>query len=276
VNYPPRGIGDTSVERLGTHALAKGGRFWQAIERVDSLDDIPTAARAGCKSLERAIGDLRKRLVIDRAPASVAGRELCEKVGIYADLNESSGSPQIAARRKGNLEALLNTLSKRETRVREKGNDETAERELMGFLQALTLNLSEEQEDTTDRVTLSTLHGSKGLEFDYVFLLGVEEGFLPHNRTLDTKATDAMSQDIEEERRLFYVGITRAREKLVMSKCKNRMMRGKPGPRPPSRFLADIPEELLEIFDIKGDPALETAKMGEQAENLLAMLEGLG
>ena len=66
------------------------------------------------------------------------------------------------------------------------------------------------------------------------------------------------------------------REKLVMSKCKNRMMRGKPGPRPPSRFLADIPEELLEIFDIKGDPALETAKMGEQAENLLAMLEGLG
>ncbi|MBL9111821.1 MAG: UvrD-helicase domain-containing protein [Myxococcales bacterium] len=276
LNYPPRGIGDTSVERLGTHALAKGWTLWQTIERVDSLDDIPTAARAGCKSLERAIGDLRKRLVIDRAPASVAGRELCERVGIYADLNESSGSPQIAARRKGNLEALLNTLSKRETRVREKGNDETAERELMGFLQALTLNLSEEQEDTTDRVTLSTLHGSKGLEFDYVFLLGVEEGFLPHNRTLDTKATDAMSQDIEEERRLFYVGITRAREKLVMSKCKNRMMRGKPGPRPPSRFLADIPEELLEIFDIKGDPALETAKMGEQAENLLAMLEGLG
>ncbi len=276
LNYPPRGIGDTSVERLGLHALAKGWTLWQTIERVDTLDDIPNGARAGCKQLERAVGDLRKRLIIDRAPASVAGRELCERVGLYADLDESSGSPQVAARRKGNLESILRTLEKRETRVREKGNDETAERELMGFLQALTLNLDDEQEDTSDRVTLSTLHGSKGLEFDYVYLIGVEEGFLPHTRTLESKATDAAPQDIEEERRLFYVGITRAREKLVMSKCKYRALRGKPTPRVPSRFLADIPEELLEIFDVKGDPGLDTAKMSAAGDNLLAMLEGLG
>lgn len=276
LNYPPRGIGDTSVERLGMHALAKGWTLWQTIERVDSLDDIPTAARAGCKQLERTVADLRKRLVIDRVPASVAARELCENVGIFRDLDESSGSPQVAARRKGNLESMINTFNKREIRVREKGNDETAERELMAFLQALTLNLDDNQEDTTDRVTLSTLHGSKGLEFDYVFLIGVEEGFLPHNRTLDAKATDAAPQDIEEERRLFYVGITRAKEKLVMSKCKHRALRGKPTPRPPSRFLADIPDELVEVFDIKGDPSLDTNKMGENAQNLLAMLEGLG
>jgi len=276
LNYPPRGIGDTSVERLGLHSLAKGWTLWQTIERVDTLDDIPTAARAGCKQLERAVGDLRKRLVIDRAPASIAGRELCERVGIFADLDESSGSPQVAARRKGNLESILKTLGKRENTVREKGKDETAERELMGFLQALTLNLDDEQEDTSDRVTLSTLHGSKGLEFDRVFLIGVEEGFLPHNRTLESKSTDAAPQDIEEERRLFYVGITRAREKLVMSKCKYRPMRGKPTPRAPSRFIADIPDELLEVFDIKAEVGLDVAKMGENAENLLAMLEGLG
>lgn len=84
-------------------------------------------------------------------------------------------------------------------------------------------------------------------------MIGVEEGFLPHNHTLESKSTDAAPQDIEEERRLFYVGITRAREKLVMSKCKYRPMRGKPTPRAPSRFLADIPDELLDVFDIKAE-----------------------
>lgn len=276
LNYPPRGIGETSVERLGLHAVAKGWTLWQAIERVDALDGIPSAAREGCKKLESAVGQLRKRLVIDRVPASVAGRELCEAVGMYADLDASSTSPQVAARRKGNLESILRTFEKREMRVKEKGNDETAERELMAFLQALTLNLSDDEEDTTDRVTLSTLHGSKGLEFDHVFLIGVEEGFLPHTRTLEERATDASQQDIEEERRLFYVGITRAREKLVLSKCKARPMRGKPTPRTPSRFLSDIPVDLLETFEVKEDTAASLAKMGEQADNLLAMLEGLG
>ncbi|HQY61068.1 MAG: UvrD-helicase domain-containing protein [Myxococcales bacterium] len=276
LNYPPRGIGETSVERLGLHAVAKGWTLWQAIERVDALDGVPSAAREGCKKLERAVGQLRKRLVVDRVPASTAGRELCEAVGIYGDLDASSTSPQVAARRKGNLDSILRTLEKREVRVREKGDDETAERELMSFLQALTLNLGDDEEDTSDRVTLSTLHGSKGLEFDHVFLIGVEEGFLPHTRTLDARATDASQQDIEEERRLFYVGITRAREKLVLTKCKARALRGKPTPRTPSRFLSDIPEELLETFVVKEDPAASLAKMGEHGDNLLAMLEGLG
>ncbi len=276
LNYPPRGIGDTSVERLGLHALAKGWTFWQTIERVDTLDDIPEAARKGCKALERIIGDLRKRLIIERVPASVAARELCTSAGIFADLDASSTSPQVATRRKSNLESILNTFAKRENREREKGNDATAERELSSFLQALTLNLDDGPEDTSDRVTLSTLHGSKGLEFDYVFLLGVEEGFLPHTRTLESKSTDASPADIEEERRLFYVGITRAKEKLYMSKCKARSMRGKPAARPPSRFLADIPDEMLELEDIKAEVGLDTQKMAENAENFLAMLDSIG
>ncbi|WP_306465511.1 3'-5' exonuclease, partial [Salmonella enterica] len=81
----------------------------------------------------------------------------------------------------------------------------------MSFLHSLTLQMDDEEEDPGNVVTLSTLHGSKGLEFDYVFLIGVEEGLIPHQRTLDVKASDAMAQDVEEERRLFYVGVTRAR-----------------------------------------------------------------
>ena len=275
LNYPPRGIGETSVERLALHALAKGWTLWEAIERVDALDDIPNGARAGCKALERAMGEIRRRLVVDRAPASVAGRELCVNVGIFKDIESTSPSPQVAARRRANLDSILNTFAKRETRERDKGKDESAERELMAFLQALTLNFDEEEEDTSDRVTLSTLHGSKGLEFDHVYLLGVEEGYLPHNRTLEAKATDAAPQDIEEERRLFYVGVTRAKEKLTLTRCKTRAMRGKMAARPPSRFLADIPEELLESFDIKAESPIDTTRMAVNADNLLAMLEGL-
>src|SRR5215203_905141 len=94
--------------------------------------------------------------------------------------------------------------------------DATAERDLMAFLHSLTLQMSDEDEDPGNVVTLSTLHGSKGLEFDVVFLIGCEEGLIPHSRTLDARATDPNAvaggniQDIEEERRLFYVGVTRA------------------------------------------------------------------
>ncbi len=157
-----------------------------------------------------------------------------------------------------------------------KGGDDTAEKELMNFLHALTLQMDDAEEDPGNVVTLSTLHGSKGLEFDIVFLIGVEEGLIPHQRTLDAKVTDAMSQDIEEERRLFYVGVTRARQKLYMSRCKHRMMRGKPLPRTPCRFLDDIPSELLEPFEVKDMALLTTTEQAENAGNLLAMLDALG
>src|SRR5208337_683960 len=105
------------------------------------------------------------------------------------------------------------------------------------FVHALTLDQGKDEEESGERVTLCTLHGAKGLEFDHVFLVGCEEGLLPHSRTLDSRATDAAPQDIEEERRLFYVGVTRAREALTLTLAATRAMRGKAVPRTPSRFL---------------------------------------
>jgi DNA helicase-2/ATP-dependent DNA helicase PcrA len=146
----------------------------------------------------------------------------------------------------------------------------------MSFLHSLTLQMNEEEEDPGNVVTLSTLHGSKGLEFDVVFLIGCEEGLIPHQRTLDVKATDAQVQDVEEERRLFYVGVTRAKQRLDMTRCKFRLSRGKPMPRTPCRFLADIPAEMLELFEVKDAAMMSTGAMQEQAQNMLAMLEMLG
>src|SRR5262249_48428284 len=174
-----------------------------------------------------------------------------------------------------NVEGLFGILQRREARVTAKGEDDTAERELMAFLHSLTLQMDEETEDPGNVVTLSTLHGSKGLEFDVVYLVGCEEGLIPHSRTLNEKATDAVVQDVEEERRLFYVGVTRARQRLELLRCKHRVMRGKPMPRPPCRFLSDTPAELTEEFEVK-DLTMSTGEMAEQATNLLAMLDALG
>jgi DNA helicase-2/ATP-dependent DNA helicase PcrA len=277
VNYPPRGIGDTSLERLGQHALARGWTLWQAVERVDAIDDLPSSAREGCKSLEAAIGAVRKRLLVQRETASGVARDLAESVGMKKDIDATSPSGNAAARRWGNVEGLFAMLARREQRVTNAGRDATAERDLAAFLHSLTLQMSEEEdEDPGNVVTLSTLHGSKGLEFDYVYLLGCEEGLIPHSRTLDVRATDATVQDVEEERRLFYVGVTRAKLHLELLRCKHRLMRGKPVPRTPCRFLLDVPEELVETFEVKEGGPLSIQEAAANAQNLLAALGALG
>jgi DNA helicase-2/ATP-dependent DNA helicase PcrA len=280
LNYPPRGIGETSIEKLTQYATAKGWSLWQAIERVDALDGISNPARDGCKVLERVIAHIRKRLLVDRAPASVVARELCEAVGLKKEIEGTSTSANAGARRWGNVEGLFAMLARREARVEAKGGDATDERDLMAFLHSLTLKMAEEDEDPGNVVTLSTLHGSKGLEFDIVYIIGCEEGLIPHTRTLETRVTDATgvpgTQDIEEERRLFYVGITRARRRLELLRCKHRVTRGKPVPRTPCRFLLDIPEHLLETFEVKDASPLSMAEMAASANNLLAMLDAIG
>ncbi len=103
----------------------------------------------------------------------------------------------------------------------------------------------------------------------------MREGLIPHSRTLDARATDATVQDVEEERRLFYVGVTRARQRLELLRCKHRVVRGKPVPRTPCRFLADIPAELVEEHEIKDASMMTTDEMAASANNLLSMLDAL-
>jgi superfamily I DNA/RNA helicase len=171
------------------------------------------------------------------------------------------------------VEGLIETLARREAREASKGKEGLDG--LASFLHTLTMDVESDTEDAGDTVTLSTLHGSKGLEFDVVFLVGCEEGYLPHQRTLDPRATDAGeggSGDIEEERRLFYVGVTRARERLVMSRARTRVMRGKANPRTPSRFLLDVPAELLDEVEVKDAAPTTQAETAASVEAILAML----
>jgi superfamily I DNA/RNA helicase len=272
INYPPRGIGDGSLEKLALYALAKGWTLGQAVERVDALDDISGAAREGCRALERIIGETKRDLESSGGSISAAIRRLAERIELRAAVDATSPSGQIAARRWANVESLIASFTRREARA-----PQDSEGEWVGsFVHALTLDQGKDEEDAGERVTLCTLHGSKGLEFDHVFLVGCEEGLLPHSRTLDTKATDATPQDIEEERRLFYVGVTRARETLTLTRAATRAMRGKAVPRTPSRFLLEIPEELVDITNIKDEPVGKPVSLEQGANALLAALDALG
>jgi superfamily I DNA/RNA helicase len=289
INYPARGIGATTVERLVTAAHARHAPLWNALRAAiaggtEALPGIGTAmpsddddpapgdvaerseASGGGDRSPRGIdvGDLRGaarngiielvHVVSELAAALEAGddvvsatRALIEDIRLYDDLREAAGSAAAAQRRIDNVEGLLGSLGR--FAAKQRGRAALAE-----YLRMLSLETSEEREDSGDRVVLTTLHGAKGLEFPVCFMIGVEEELLPHLRTLQPQVTDVIdadhATDISEERRLCYVGITRAQRKLYLTRACTRVQRGRSLPRTPSRFLLEIPDELLEVRDI--------------------------
>jgi len=265
INYPARSIGQTSVERLAAQALAHDMTLWAAVTRAGSIEGLPPAAVAGCDDLAGILGWAAHAIEKGEPSAEVA-RKLVADVSMVADIMAGSGSTEAAARRRANLDAFLGTLARFDK------NAEPGGEALSQFLQLLTLK-TDADEETGNVVTLTTMHGAKGLEFHTVFVVGVEEGLLPHARTIDGKSTDAAPQDVEEERRLFYVAVTRARLRLYLCRAKYRALHGKPSRRVPSRFLKSIPEALLERVDVKEEAAPTTNSMLDGVAALLAALE---
>ncbi|HEY1554614.1 MAG TPA: UvrD-helicase domain-containing protein [Kofleriaceae bacterium] len=242
INYPSRGIGATTVEKLVATAQARHATLWDALDQVEAHG----GARAGIDSFRTAI--TRLATGIDSGVDVVgATRALIEDIALYDDLRAASPSMSAAQRRIDNVENLLGSLAR--FAERGKGRDGLAE-----YLRLLTLETSDKKEESGERVILTTLHGAKGLEFPIVFLIGLEEELLPHARTLQPQVTDIVdadhATDISEERRLCYVGITRAQRKLYLTRACTRVSRGRSLQRTPSRFLLEIPDELLEVRDL--------------------------
>ncbi|MFO0611173.1 MAG: ATP-dependent helicase [Polyangiaceae bacterium] len=227
------------------------------------------AAVAGCTEFVRIIDEARDRLARGETSAVVA-RAVADAAKLKSDIQSGSTSNAAAARRWSNVEGILGVFSRRDDRGL--GDRDRLEE----FLRLLALGDEKEEAAQGDVVTLTTIHGAKGLEFDVVFLIGLEEGLMPHSRTQTERVTDVVlegTSGVEEERRLFYVAVTRAKNQLFMSRCERRAFRGKVAARTPSRFLAEIPAELLDRTSeiTSAVPDMKTMLSGAAA--LLAALD---
>ena len=275
LNYPARGIGDAAIQKLSANATARDSSLWAIVSRPHTVKDLPSPAVEGCRAFARIVEGVRRRFEQNEPSAEIT-KALIAEAGIAEDVLVAS-SGQIAARRLGNIDSLVQLFARRDARF-PPGAQAFAE-----FLRLISLREQEAEESAEDRVTLTTMHGAKGLEFRFVFVIGLEEGLMPHLRSLTERVTDAapvsgsddeeiVGHSIDEERRLFYVAVTRAKERLYLSRSKQRGARGKIIARTPSRFLLDIPAELLEerLEMTQTAPELNQTKSG--AASVLAAI----
>jgi len=265
LNYPARGIGETTVERVEAFAKSRKATFADAVASIDDVQGIPDAARSGARALQGALSEARSAFRRSRALTDVA-RTLLQKVGLVAALRDAADGGS-SARREENVEFLLGALARYE-------RSESAEKpSILGFLQRITTDSNEEVVEKGDVVTLSTLHAAKGLEFGVVFLIGCVEGVLPHARTVDPRVTDAAPTDVEEERRLFYVGVTRARDRLYVTRPKAKLLRGRLAAQAPSRFLDGLPEAAIDVHEEAGEAVAEGAEVAALAREFLSRMQ---
>ena len=273
INFPSRGIGEVALDKLGAYATAKGTSLYTAVTRAHAIEGLAPAAIAGARELTGVIDAIRARITKSEPSATVA-RAVCDLIHLKEDIQSASTSNAAAARRWGNVEGILRLFERRDERG--VGTGDAFEQ----FLRMLALREDGEEEAKGDAVTLTTMHGAKGLEFPTVFIAGLEEGLMPHARTQSERATDVPASEhassLDEERRLFYVSVTRAKDKLYLCRAERRLLRGKLAPRVPSRFLVELPAELYTLREEKGPPRAEVEQTKAGAAGLLAALTGLG
>ena len=236
INTPKRGIGDRALDAIDDLAKRDSISFWQALSMSTSTDVTPRA-NASIQAFVSMLVALQVLVEANRPPSTIAAAIL-EQSGLLEELR-ASHDPQDEVRVE-NLEELVAVIEEYEERAVSEGERAT----LAGFLEEVSLVADADEipegDDHGGVVTLMTLHTAKGLEFPTVFLTGMEEGVFPHSRTLGEK------NELEEERRLAYVGLTRARERLYLSRAEYRSACGAPNYNPPSRFLEEIPEQLID------------------------------
>ncbi len=241
LNVPKRGLGDRSEAMVAGFAEQERISFGTALDRVDEVPGLGTRAITGLRSFALMMSDLRELVESGAGAAEVLGAVL-DRSGYLAELRASE-DPQDQTRVE-NLAELHAVASEFE--------QSEPEGDLADFLERVSLVADSDQIPSDDGgdpgaraedqgvVTLMTLHTAKGLEFPVVFLTGMEDGTFPHMRSL------ADTDQLAEERRLAYVGLTRARERLYISRAAVRTAWGVPNEFPPSRFLDDLPEDLLD------------------------------
>lgn len=246
VNLPRRGLSGDVLKTLDTFCKKENLPFWDGLKRVREVEGLSERTRHSVEDFCEMIAHFHRRAhgLGEHQPRETMvslTQALLDKIHYYAYLQSSSSSSEQLQRRMENIDDFYDAMRSYENN---EGHD------LFEFLQRIALEPPQKGDDSKqDQVTLMTLHASKGLEFPCVFMAGCEDGLLPHARSFQEP------MGIEEERRLCYVGITRAKQTLFITSCALRTSHGTPIPAKPSPFLADIPKELLDCH-LSNDPSL--------------------
>ncbi|WP_328689460.1 DNA helicase PcrA [Streptomyces caniferus] len=251
LNVPKRGIGDRAEAMIDALSLREKITFPQALRRVDEAYGMAARSANAVKRFNVLMEELRTIVESGAGPATILEAVL-ERTGYLAEL-QASTDPQDETRIENLQELAAVALEFEQDRGEE--NPGT----LSDFLEQVALvadsdQIPDEDEEGSGVITLMTLHTAKGLEFPVVFLTGLEDGVFPHMRSL------GQTKELEEERRLAYVGITRARERLYVTRSTMRSAWGQPSYNPPSRFLEEIPVDYVEWK--RTGPATPSASMG--------------
>ncbi len=233
INVPRRGIGATTINRIGEYAAARGMGFFEAMEQADQ---IPTLARGAAK-LTPFVDLIHELRGFRQEGVEALLRRIIERVDYekwLADNDDEDAEDRI-----NNIQELISKAADYESSAESAGEEPS----LAGFLEEVALIADiDSVEEGADRVLLMTLHSAKGLEFPHVYITGLEENLFPSAMSLYSNDPDAE----EEERRLAYVGITRAQQDLTLTAARSRMVHGEVQYNPVSRFVSEIPRELLD------------------------------
>jgi DNA helicase-2/ATP-dependent DNA helicase PcrA len=227
VNVPARGIGQATLDKLAAAAHETERSWWEV--SGDPPADLTDRAKTSLSRFRSLISDLRGRAA-NELP-SVVLEHLLEATGLAALYEESEEREDVA--RRENLAELVSSAREFERRSGEEAT-------LADYLDSVSLATDADAAAGGRGVTLSTLHAAKGLEFPAVFVVGLEEGYLPHGQSGEDE------DELEEERRLLYVGMTRAKDELTLTLARRRLVYGKVMPRLESRFVAEIPQDAVE------------------------------
>ena len=242
INVPRRGIGGTTIDRLQAHATSQGTRLFDVFATLDLVPGLTARARKSLAPFAAMLAELRQQAADPAANLAELIENLLDRTG-YAEAMREEATPEAEAR-----EENVGQLVARMAECGESREDAT----LDAFLEEVALMTSaDESPADRDAVTLMTLHMAKGLEFPLVVISGLEENLFPTSRAIE-EGRDS-PQAIEEERRLFYVGITRARQHLLLTSARWRYAFGSLQEGVPSRFLKEVPGDLVDYREVEDE-----------------------
>ncbi len=269
INTPRRQIGTSTIEALSIYATERDISLFAASQEIGLEQRLSTVTCKRVQEFSRWINHIVRQC--EEGEPIAALNEMLDDIDYLGWLHQQASSPKVAERRMENVYFLVDSIQKTlqqkaDETITEQPN--TSLKDAIAKLLLMDLLEQQEEEDDSDRVQLMTLHAAKGLEFPHVFMVGVEEDILPHRNSID-------DDNIEEERRLAYVGITRAQRTLTISLAAKRKQFGEMSITTPSRFLDELPDDEIERegFGEEANPEANASKGNSTLTSLLGMFD---